>query len=290
MNILNYVKNVKEIKKSDLQTSIRTEIGLVRQVQEIRQLMLTHGVDIDDKFQWTVPGSIMNNIHKFANRQIKLSHVVDGTASTFVKVLEYLQSFVEKEKTSLWNSESLTIKQANALTLIEQISFWTKYTQLLLDGIISEKYDPKKSGLTSADFSFLNKTLSYYVDISSMAFGTSEEIIKKFNELMDGQAEESSLEILESVRGVSAVSPFDRGISIHHFTPIYWIENMMMNYDLYRLKKMKDDNLYFASKIAQIENRRNGENDPLIDSQINVYQERLIKNRATSDRIRAKYN
>ncbi|MGL5418665.1 MAG: hypothetical protein ACRDA9_04350 [Plesiomonas shigelloides] len=65
---------------------------------------------------------------------------------------------------------------------------------------------------------------------------------------------------------------------------------MMMNYDLYRLKKMKDDNLYYASKIAQIENRRNGENDPLIDSQINVYQERLIKNRATSDRIRAKYN
>ncbi|MGL5418664.1 MAG: hypothetical protein ACRDA9_04345 [Plesiomonas shigelloides] len=196
MNILNYVKNVKEIKKSDLQSSIRTEISLVRQVQEIRQLMVTHGVDIDDKFQWTVPTSIMNSVHKFANRQIKLSHVIDGGALTFVKVLEHLQAFVEKEKTNLWNSESLTIKQANALTLIEQISFWTKYTQLLLDGVISEKYDPKKSGLTSADFSFLNKTMGYYVDVCSLSFDGSEAVTRQFDNLMEGQAEESILEIL----------------------------------------------------------------------------------------------
>ena len=290
MNILNYVKNVKEIKKNDLQASIRTELSLVRQVQEIRQLMITHKVDIDGKLQWTVPTSIMNNIHKFASRQIQLSHVVDQGASSFAKVLEHLQAFVEKEKTNLWNAESLTIKQANALTLIEQISFWSKYTQLLLDGIISEQYDSKKPCLTSADLAFLNKTIGYYIDISAMTFNTSAEIIKQFDGLMDGQADESSIEILESIRGAGAVSPFDRGIALHYFTPIYWIENMMMNYDLFRLKKMKDDNLYFASKIAQIENRRNGENDPLIDSQINVYQERLIKNRATADRIRAKYN
>lgn len=289
MNILGYIKNVKEIKKNDLLASIRTEMDLLRQIQEIVQLMKTNKVKIDGS-DWVVPVSVNKQMHKVISTSISTSTVIENGSASFMRVLDHLSKFVEKEKQNLWNGESLTIKQANVLTLLEQISFWSRYTELMLDGIISQQYDKDKTPLTQADMSFLNKTLSYYVDITVMVARGADGVINKFNELLDGQATEEDMEILEETHGVDSVSPFERGLSIHHFLPMYWIRNMVMNFDLFRLKSMDDKNKYYSMKIAQIAARQRGENDPMIDYQIGIYQDKIIKNRATAERIRSKYN
>lgn len=290
MNILSYVKNVKEIKKKDLLATARTTLASLRQVSEVTQLMKANGVSINSNVNWSVPVSIMKHLHKTIPNQVTLENVIDQDCKGFINVINHIQSFIEKEKTNIWSKESLTIKQANAMTLMEQATYWCDYTLLLLDGIVSMQYNQKRDSLTTADMSFLNKTMTYYVDVCLLFVDGWEDVINKFDMLLDGPADEESMEILEEVRGIDAVSPFEKGISIHHFNPIFWIANIGMELDLARLKRMEDDNKYFASKIAQIANRRNGENSPLIDSQIEIYQNKLIKNRAIAARIRSKYN
>lgn len=288
MNILGYIKNVQEIKKNDLLASIRTEIDLIRQLKEVRQLMVTNKVSIDGS-DWVIPRSVEKQIHRVAPSKISISTILDSGSSSFLRVLEMVKSFVEQEKQNIWNNEGLSIKQANALTLLEQVSFWTRYSELMLDGIISQQYDKKDGTLTSADMSFLNKTVNYYVDITSMIINGADAVINKFNDLLDGEASEFDLEILEETHGIDSVSPFEKGISVHHLLPMYWIKSMVMNFDLWRLKTMDDKNRYYSMKIAQIANHQRGENDPLLDYQIGIYQDKIIKNRATAERIRGKY-
>lgn len=292
MELLQYVSKIKQFKKDDLISSIRDEKGILSGLKDTVALIKSSDLDLESAAsRWALTQGILKDIHRQLPASVKLMEVIEFNTKSIEGLLNGIEARASKIKQNLIAAESVTIREANLLSLMDGIEHWTKFTDMLLSTLLTMAGNKTNNTneLTKNDLAFLNKTWNYYSFCSVQYFKGHVGILADLDKMPDVPANEQNVDVIVGSKGIGAVSIPMNSLMPHELNPKYWFDNFMVDINLRRIKNLHESNKMLAFKIEQASNKRNGVNDPNIDRQIEIFQDKIIKNNAAVERIRGKY-
>jgi len=279
-----YARSVKSVDQKQIMTLISTvDVGAKDLIDNIARLQ-GEGLTLEkEAASWVISKGIGANISKsvpgFQPNTPTLSTIKMG-AEVITGMSDSLRKLVTGYNQKIWSGESMTVRQVYLLSTIEQMDFWVRYANKLLDALLSmstsvdftiDKY------LTKNEMLFINGSSAYFSNVSISLLKGKSVLLKEITAIPDIDADdETSSEILT---GMGHAKPsVARGFSIHVLNPKYWYDSLMKEIDLHRIRSMQEDNEYLAMKINQAVNQKNGANDASLDHRIDIYRQKIIKN------------
>ncbi|QYN79987.1 hypothetical protein PQD71_gp094 [Kosakonia phage Kc263] len=233
---------------------------------------------------------IENQLKKGLNPHADLIDSLEYAAKQLDMWLPKLRDRVLKSKTSVYDVETITFREKGILDIVSALNFFNRYATMVLNIVLTQaaKEVNFASFLTKVDITFFNNTPTYFAGLL-IRFSQS---VKSLEDMVDNLSDETydatSEEILRNSVGDKAVSAL-RGLAPHELNPLYWWKRRQMKADIKAIVDTNQDIDMLAMKIARLNNRRDGTNDPDIDRQIEVYQDALIKKQGKIMQIEAKY-
>lgn len=292
MDILAYTKNVKTFKEQDiLQSLLQIQVSaqdLSNNLDSLKanNLDLTATAD-----RWIVSRGIKKHFESQGYRNSTLIENIQYGLSVLVSLNPEVTKLVKGYSEKLWDGKLITLRQTNILNLIEYMNFWLRYSQMLLEVLITmhnDGTDPERY-LSKVDTRFINGTEQLYRSFSSDLMKGARNLIQNLSKIPDIELSESSLDVLEGTDGKGSVDLLQKGFGVHLINPYFWIALGYSKIQLWRIENMRRKNEMFAMKISQAINKRNGSPDPHLDHQIEVLQEAIIKHENKIQEIEADY-
>lgn len=289
MDLVKYAKGVKSLKKKDVYDTIALQKGMVNTIKNMLALNASNDVGYDQYAQrWALTKGILKDVGRRVTNPTMTDVFVDS-----IKGIEFILSRLEQQAKGIDDTidgTTLTIKETNILIILDNIGFWTGYTLDLVEVLSSFALEGKEDerGINKADLTFLNKTWSYYSDLSVQFMAEPDQIVRRLEKLSDVPADQDSVDIVQNAKGRDAVNAM-RGFGIHTVLPVYWILDIKKNIDLGRIKANQKRIEIHSMKLEQLMNKRNGSNDPHLDRQIEIYQNDIIKAKAKIEDIVESY-
>lgn len=247
--------------------------------------------------------AVVNYVHKNAVLKGIEGNLKKGldTRSELIPALGYaltqldlwlpkLRERILKSKTTVYDAETISFKEKGILDTVSTLDFFNRYATMVLNIVLTQagKEVNMNSFLTKVDMVFFNDTAKYF---SGLLIRFSQSI-KSLEEMIDNLSDETydatSEEIIRGTLGERAVAPL-RGLAPHELNPVYWYKRQVMKRDVKLISSANEEIEMLAMKIARLNNRRNGIEDPEIDRQIEMYQDELIKRQGKIMQIEAKY-
>lgn len=286
---------ISETPKADVIEAIGDELDHVLGLSDTLQLLKDSGSnDVATLEAYIQRNAVLNGIEK----QLKttLSPRADlintlGNALDQLKLwIPKLQDRVNKSNTKVFDRETLTFREKGILDLVAGVNFFNRYATMVLDILLTQanKEERLDSYLSKVDFRFFNDTAKYFAHLL-VKFNAS---VKELEALVDSLSEETydstSESIISAQMGAGAVTV--KNVAPHELNPMHWWRRGQMNRDVRALVKSNQDIEMLAMKIARLNNRRNGTDNPDLDRQIETYQDAILKKRSNVIRIESKYN
>lgn len=286
---------ISETPKADVIEAIGDELDHVLGLSDTLQLLKDSGSnDVATLEAYVQRNAVLNGIEK----QLKttLSPRADlintlGNALDQLKLwIPKLQDRVNKSNTKVFDRETLTFREKGILDLVAGVNFFNRYATMVLDILLTQanKEERLDSYLSKVDFRFFNDTAKYFAHLL-VKFNAS---VKELEALVDSLSEETydstSESIISAQMGAGAVTV--KNVAPHELNPMHWWRRGQMNRDVRALVKSNQDIEMLAMKIARLNNRRNGTDNPDLDRQIETYQDAILKKRSNVIRIESKYN
>lgn len=286
---------ISETPKADVIEAIGDELDHVLGLSDTLQLLKDSGSnDVATLEAYVQRNAVLNGIEK----QLKttLSPRADlintlGNALDQLKLwIPKLQDRVNKSNTKVFDRETLTFREKGILDLVAGVNFFNRYATMVLDILLTQanKEERLDGYLSKVDFRFFNDTAKYFAHLL-VKFNAS---VKELEALVDSLSEETydstSESIISAQMGAGAVTV--KNVAPHELNPMHWWRRGQMNRDVRALVKSNQDIEMLAMKIARLNNRRNGTDNPDLDRQIETYQDAILKKRSNVIRIESKYN
>jgi len=198
---------------------------------------------------------------------------------------------VKSYKETLWDGKLMSVKQANVLNVIEYMNFWVKYSRMMYEVLLTmnnEGVEPSKY-LTGMDLKWMNGSEMFYRMFTIDLMKGGRYILDNMAKLPDIEVSPTSLDVLKASEGSGHIDVLNKGFGIHNVNPLFWLGLGISKIQGMWIDKLRRDNEYFAMKISQAINKRNGSPDPDLDRRIEIYQDKIIKNDHSISEIEAQY-
>lgn len=281
--------------KMDVLAAIDRERSLCQGMLDTIQLLKDTGPDTLAKVSSVIENNaVLNSIQKELKRtrapQATLLGDLEEALNQLSMWLPKLRVRIEKSRTSVYDSETITFQEKGILDTVSAINFFTRYGSMVLDVVLTQanKNVAMNSYLSKVDLQFFNDTAKY--------FG---HLIVKFNDSvnnLDGMIENLSEELYDGIseqviRGqLGDKSVAVQGLGPHELNPLYWWKVGVMKKDVASIASSHEKIEMLAAKIARLNNQRTGQEDPALERAIETYQNEIIKNQAKIAQIEARYN
>lgn len=283
---------IKETPKADVVVAIDTEINNVNSIKDT--LVLIN--DMSDEAIKNMEAYIQRNaVLKGIESQLKRSlspradllGSIRYAADTLAIWLPKLRELIVKGNTKIYDSETITFKEKGILDSISSVDFWTRYAVTVLDILLTDEEHLNKY-LQKADLTFFTDTAKYFSHLTVRFNGAPIELIKMIEALSEETYDEASASIIEAQLGAGAVS-VEKGLVPHHLNPLFWWRWFKMKRDVDTIQTESERIKLLAMKIARLNGRLNGSEDPALERQIEVYQDEIIKKRGKIVEIESRY-
>jgi len=295
MDILTYTSKVKTFSESELQTLlVNFQVSckdLLANIENIKANNLDAEIEAAAN-SWVLTKALDKHLESKGFRSSTLLANLQFGIQAISTLIPGVEKLVRGYNTKIWDGKLVTLRQVNILNLIEHMDFWLNYTRNVFDVLLTinlNKVDPAKY-LSAHDSKWMNGTLDFYKQFTVDLMKGSRVMIQTLEKIPDVEVSEVSLDVLESTSGKANIDVVGRGFGIHNINPLFWIGLGMKNINLARIDNMRDKNQSYAMKISQAINRRDGTNDPQIDRQIEIYQEKIARNEYTIEQIIKSYD
>lgn len=286
-----YARSVKSVDVKQIFTLLSTvDVAAHDLIDNVSRLQ-AEGLTLNkEAATWIISKSISANIAKAVpgfNASTNVLDTIKSASEVIVGMTDSLKKMVSGYNQQIWSGESMTVRQVYILSTIEQMEFWVRYSNKLLDALLSMSNDVNfhiDKYLTKNELLYINGSSQYFTNVSVSLLKGKTALLKEIQGIPDLDADdETSAEILA---GMGHQKPeLTRGFGIHLLNPVYWYKELMKEIDLHRIQSMQEDNEYLAMKINQAVNQKNGANDAALDHRINVYREKIIKNSTKMNNI-----
>lgn len=283
MDILSYTGKVKTFNEGELHTFMAgitvTTNDLLANIENLKANNLAGEFDKAAE-SWHLTKGIHKYISDKGFRGSSLLADFEFGLAAIKHVMPGLEKMVRGYNTKVWDGKLVTLRQSNILNLLEYINYWLEYTSKVFDVCLTihlNKTDPGKY-LSVHDQKWMQGTADFYKHFTVELMKGGRILLQTLEKIQDVEVSEVSLGVLEATTGKGTTDMVGKGFGIHNLNPMFWIGLGMKNINLMRIDNMRARNQQHAMKISQAINRRDGTNDPQIDREIEIYQEKIIKN------------
>lgn len=289
MDLVKYAKQVKMLNKKDVFETIALQKGMANSIRNMLKLNAANEVTYNSVAQsWALTKGIIKDVGRRVNNPT-MSDIFNDS----LRGIEFLLGKLEQEAKKMdavVDGSTISIHDANILSILDNVGFWNSYTLELievlsgfvLDGVAEDRK------VNKADLTFLNKTWSYYSDLSVQFMDEVPSIVKRLEKLPDVPVDRDNVDIIQGAKGYDGVNAM-RGFGVHVILPAYWVLSIKKNVDIARIKANQKRIEIHSMRLEQLMNKRNGAEDPHLDRQIEIYQNEIIKSKAKIDDIIASY-
>jgi len=292
MDIFSYIGKVKAVKKNEILSAILSIKVAGEDLKAGLENIEMNDIDLSDQAEhWVITRSLKKAVNSAGFRGGDLVGINKHGLGALDALTTELTKAVNSYKESLWDGKLMTVKQANLLNVIEYLNFWLRYTRMIYDVLLTmnnQGVEPERY-LQPIDMKFINGTALFYNNFTVDLLRGASLIMKNMNNLPDIEITQTSLDVMESTGGKTQVDLLNKGFGVHLVNPMFWWGLGWSKIQGMRIEKMRRDNEYFAMKISQAINKRNGTNDPDLDRRIEIYQDKIIRNDHTIAEIEADY-
>lgn len=285
---------ISDTPKTDVIVSIDKELVYLRGLSDTIKL-LRDGSDnlaaVESYIQRNaVLKGIEGDVRKHINARSDLIGTMDFAINQLMAWVPKLKDRIVKGKTDTFDVETITFQEKGILDSISAINFFNRYSGVVLDIVITEagKEVSLNSFLTKLDLAFFNNTPKYYSNLLVKFSQSIKTLDTMIDDLTDEPYDAQSEEILAASVGDKAVS-VQRNLAPHQLNPLYWWKRRQMKKDIKTIIDSNADVDMLAMKIARLNNRRSGVEDPGLDRQIEIYQDEIIKKQGKIAQIEARY-
>ncbi|UOX39608.1 putative virion structural protein [Aeromonas phage ZPAH34] len=235
--------------------------------------------------------SINGQVKKGLNSQTDLIRIIGFGIENIELWMGRLKDLVNKSSTQVYDEHTVTFKERGILDAISAINFFNRYTTMIIDVLTTYGYDKTdvSKQLTKVDYSFFTDTANYYATLLIRFNQPAKALSEMIEQLSDEVVDNLSEEIVKGVDGIGAVS-IKEGLSPHQLNPVHWYLLWVMKRDVRAIKTAQARIDLLAMKIARLNNKSSGLEDPTLDHQIEIYTDQIIKDNAYIRQIREKYN
>lgn len=285
---------ISETPKADVIVAIDKEMGHVRGLLDTIQLLK------DTPENYTLVESVINknavmkgvenDLRKTLNSRPDLLPAIEFSLKQLDTWLPKLKDRIIKSNTKIYDQETITFKEKGILDTVSSVNFFTRYAGMVFNIALTlaNKEANISSLLSKADWSFFNNTAKYF-SILIVRFSQSiKELEEGIEDLSDETYDTMSEDILRGTVGDKAVTAL-RGLMPHELNPLYWWRLLKMKKDIKLIIDANEQMDMLAMKIARLNNRRSGVEDPEIDRQIEIYEDELLKRQGKIAQIEARY-
>lgn len=279
-----YARSVKSVDQKHIMTLIATVDVAANDLLDNVARLQAEGLSLEkESNSWVISKGIGVNLSKsvpgFTANTPALETIKMG-AEVIIGMSDPLRKMITGYNQKIWSGEAMTVRQVYLLSTIEQMEFWVRYANKLLDALLSMSSNVNFSidkYLTKNEMLFINGSSQYFSNVTISLLKGKTALLKEISNIPDMDADdETSAEILT---GMGNIKPeLTRGFGIHLLNPKFWYDSLMKEIDLHRIRSMQEDNEYLAMKINQAVNQKNGSNDAALDHRIEVYRQKIIKN------------
>ena len=294
MDILSYTGKVKTFNEGELHTflaGITVSVNdLMANIDNVKANNLNKQFD-EVAGSWTLTKSLLRHVQDKGFRGSSLLGDLEFGLAAIKHITPGLEKMIRGYNT-VWDGKLVTLRQANILNLVEYINYWLEFTGKIFDVCLTinlNKVDPNKY-LSVHDQKWMQGTLEFYKHFTVELLKGGRLVLQTLEKIPDVEVSEVSLDVLESTAGQGTTDLVGKGFGIHNLNPAFWVGLGMKNINLMRIDNMRAKNQQHAMKISQAINRRDGTNDPQIDREIEIYQERIIKNEHAIEQIIKSYD
>lgn len=292
MEIIDYTRNVKSHKKSDILNQVDAiqvnATGLLANLSMLEE----SNVDVTPAAEkWVIPRGIIRHLENQGFRGNSFIKVVMQCINTVNAVLPEIRKEIKGYNEEIWDGKTISLKQANILNLIEYLNFWVNYSAEVSDTLVtmtSKNTDAEKT-LSKHDSRWINGTEDFYRSFTVTLLKGGRSITENLKRIQDLDVDQTTVDVLAGSEGEAAVSMLSKGFGIHHLNPVFWFDLGKSKVNLRRIENMRKKNEQFAMKISQAINLRNGTSDPQLQRRIEIYQNEIIQNEEAIRHIEAQY-
>lgn len=292
MDILEYVKNVKDFSLNEINTIIGTVEASASTLEDNLRMMKSSKVELSpNASQWFVPASILKSLASNGFRHNSIEEPVLFAVGVVKTVSAGLTKAVKDIGQNVWSGKVITMKQAMILNLLEHLQFWNRYSELLISTMLSATNEDKQPGelLSGFDNKWLNGTKGFYETFTVTLMKGSRAMLERINNAPDLPVDENTIELLEAAGDKNVTDVTQQNFGIHLITPVFWVSLAKSKIQLRRIENMRARNAQFSMKISQAINKKGGNPDPKLDRQIEIYQAEIAKNEAAIEAIEESY-
>ena len=287
---------IKNYSKSDLLLTIDRElnhaVGFKDSMKLFKEILGGYsalGTYVDHN---AVLKGIQSKVKSKIGSNFDLLSAIEMGVNNVASVLPELRKQVSTSSTKTYDGETITFKERGILDTISAINFFNRYTNMVLDILLTQGWDEKadiKSLLNKVDFAFFNDTANYYSTLLTRFSEGWKVVLEAIDNLSDEQVDDLSEGIIAEAEGKEAVS-VRQGLAPHELNPVFWFRLWKMRRDVSTIQVSQEQIELMAMKIARLNNKRSGTEDPALDRQIETYENEILKKRAKIEAIMGKYN
>lgn len=291
MDILSYASKVKTVTTSELFTYIAeikvNSSGILANIDNIKANNLTPDF-LERSSAWVVTRSIEKAVADKGFRGSTMLDNIQFGMNAISTSMEGVEKLIKGYKEKVWDGKVMTLRQANILNFLEYSTFWIEYSSKLINVVLSlvlDKTDNANAYLNAHNTKWLSGTSEFYKHFTVELLKGSRNLVSTLEKIPDVEITDTSIDVLESTAGKNSTDLLGKGFGIHHLTPVFWFGLAKKEVNLMRIDTMRKNNQTYAMKISQAINRRDGTNNPRIDREIEIYQDKIEKNEYAIEQI-----
>jgi len=238
-----------------------------------------------DLFQSTVKSGSDNPI-TFIHKNIK--NILDNLDTCEKLVIDYIGTTVA--------SGGLNFKQANIIQFVDNIHYVNNFSRKFLHYVLvieSSQYekDPEEAmlALSKPDREAIDKDFLNFCSAFKTAILKKEDLLKKFADIPEAQVTESSNKTLTQTVGIGKIDPFSLGFAGNWLNPIYFIRMSIAEWQVKRYQATKDQTQALRLRLMQLEQQRNGKENPKLEKEIAYYEKLVQQNQYEIDKVEKQY-
>ena len=210
------------------------------------------------------------------------------------KLINLVDKTFEKNTTV----DGITFSKVQIIQLIEAVYFINRYAPKLLNFIIimeTSTYDENQSNyikesLTNAQIDYINNNFKMFCMLIEKILAGPDNTIKLLSKIPEYVAANETEDTLVALKGRSAIDPIGFSNFIAPWlNPIYHIGIKIAEYQTNRYEELKDETKLIKLRILNLENILGDEPNPVIEKEINYYQDLVQKNELKLEDMEKKY-
>lgn len=281
--------------KTDVLAAIDKEIVYLRGLNDTLSLLADNSENLKAAEAYVQRNAVLKGIESDIKKGIdSRSTLLSGLRFSIGQLLQWLPRLRErivKGRTDVFDAETITFQEKGILDSISAVNFFNRYAGLVADIVITQSAKEVNMAqfLTKVDVTFFNNTPKYFSKLVVRFSQSLKSLESMIDDLTDETYDAQSEEIIRASIGDGAVS-VQRNLAPHELNPRFWWRMRRMKKDVKRIEDANADIDMLAMKIARLNNRRTGVEDPSLERQIETYQDEIIKRHSRIAQIEARYD